>query len=667
MRLACVGDNGEVIAINDAIEQEPLYLRFSLLDSLFTCFESLPDSPDFFLAEYSIRKALLSFQDTGNQERYTRNYILTRSLDPRIEKTPRADLLRLSFQHGGPIALVGILFATSDAHRNIRSRETLEYLLNRASDGIRLALIRRAGTFPCSPSLVGWLSRILDKLEPDVQGLACILWWLGAPYVPAQLLNRARLPSLSWGVNGETIAAIPRMLSLISDETKTAAAVQSLEYVGFLKSTENSIELDKTVATLLQERLQSGMWLPKAAKIILHALPKYLSAGTRRYTQQCKELLAHTARVFSHLHNQQMTILVEQMDPIEIVEACLSVSHFNDRAWKIHALSIASMALATVKDATQKPFLEAMVDTRRYFLSVLFPDLDTKQGDEIKFPISNPRSNAFSANLAIALARKSIQVNQLGSARRYLEDFNPFAYGSPSTLENEQNRQIALMRARILRFEGYFQEAYHILQTLPPDGAGVRLLLSTVLCELGRYQEAIELLEGRIAAVGNPRNVPRTQLALAHAYLFKCMYESFQGRSLDRLSLEISDNIYKDLVRLWPTETYFERMDYLSMIMGIAIIQHMSSQVQAALKAWKRALATSIEWLSTGYTDLIISYSMNELEIRREDHVLADTLASHTRMLLSKIGRQHHFLGLGSVWPNIIGKWLLNNGQSPIL
>ncbi|KAI1382498.1 uncharacterized protein F4822DRAFT_273690 [Hypoxylon trugodes] len=223
------------------------------------------------------------------------------------------------------------------------------------------------------------------------------------------------------------------------------------------------------------------------------------------------------------------------------------------------------------------------------------------------------------------------------------------------------------MRARILRFQGYFKEAYHILQTLPRDAGGVVLLLSAVLCELDRYEEAIQLLESRVTTVNDTARGGRTKLTLAHAYLFKCMHTWLHEGTIDRISLRISNNIYEDLIRQWRTDTYFETMDYLSIAMGLAVIQHLNDQVQPALNAWRRALATSMEWLPIGYTNLIIYHSMSELEIRKGGYVSADTLARQTRDLLSTTTRQHHFLGLGSIWPDIIGRWRAAYGQDPIV
>ncbi|KAI1086020.1 hypothetical protein F5B19DRAFT_205782 [Rostrohypoxylon terebratum] len=665
MRLACICD-GEITDINTVIKRDPFHVRSLLLDSLFACFPGLPDSPDFFQAERSIREALLKFQ--GSQDRYAKSYILTRSFDTRsfdtrAEKTPRANLIPYSFEHGGPLALVGTFYATIDAHRNIRNRETLDYLLNKASDEAKIALMLRANTFPCNPSLTAWLGRILDRIEPDAQGLACILWWLGTNNLPINLFHWARLPSLSWGADGEVVEIPARLVSVIKGEEKLNTAIRNLEFIGFIKLCPTAIEFNPRIADLLQDRLRAGMWFPRAAKVVLHALPKYASLQPASYSQRCQELLPSVVRILGHLDGQRA--LLEQMDLVEVVEACLSVSHFGDKSWKMNALSIATQAITICKDnVPERPLLQARVCIRKYFLSVLYPEDRNVQDDNVTIPAIDRRSNAFAALLAIFRARKSIQLNQLPSALKQLDGFD--CQEVTSTFETIRAHQVALMRARILRFGGDFHQAYHILQALPHCDTVV-IMLSTVLCELDRCDEAIQLLQELIATTVRTTSTSRAKLTLAHAHLLKCMYTLLQGKPVCQTSLGMSKEIYEELRLHCHPESYFEKMDYLSVLMGRAMVRHMDGCVDAALEAWNGALATSTGWVPTGYTDMIISYSMSELEARRGNQILADILAGHTRNLFPQTGRQHHFPGLGSLWPNIVGGWLSGQGRDAIV
>ena len=273
MRLAYVSDNGETLDISTALRQEPISVRRLLADAIFECQSSLPDTLDYLHTEQAIRVALLQFQ--GDQERYVRAYTLSRILDPRTQKTPRAQVIYQSFHHGGPLALIGIFYATLDAHRNIRSREILDFFLHKASEGSKLDLFARAGTLPCNASVTGWLHRILDKLELDSQVLACMLRLLGTVNIPKELFVRARSPSLTWGSDGNVTGVPPQVLPLIQEDRLFQAALHGLEHVGLASSTGQTISLHPKISDLLHVRLEDPKWVTETAKVVIHAFPKY--------------------------------------------------------------------------------------------------------------------------------------------------------------------------------------------------------------------------------------------------------------------------------------------------------------------------------------------------------------------------------------------------------
>lgn len=281
MRLSFLSESGKSLDVPAAILQEPLVVRGLLMDALFQCQARLPDTLDYLHAEHVIRDTLSHFQ--SDQERYARSYALSRILDQRTQKTPRADVIYQSFHHGGPLALVGIFYATLDAHRNLRSRETLDFFLQKGSVKSRLDLMKRVNTFPCNSSVVTWLSRILNKLDIDSQKLACILWHLGTRDIPKELFKRARIASQTWGSDGEIVGIASRTTPLIRLEELLGAALRNLEHVGFAYSTKECISLNPKVAEALQQHLEEGPWAAEAAKIIIHAFPKYRDIEPLRY------------------------------------------------------------------------------------------------------------------------------------------------------------------------------------------------------------------------------------------------------------------------------------------------------------------------------------------------------------------------------------------------
>ena len=136
---------------------------------------------------------------------------------------------------------------------------------------------------PCNASVTGWLQRILDKLGPDSQALACILRRLGTNDVPKKLFDRARKPSLTWDSAGEVTGLLPRIVPFIQEGQLFEAAVRKLKAVGFAFSTDQSISLNQRISDLLRSRLEDPKWATEAARVVVHAFPKYSSIESTLY------------------------------------------------------------------------------------------------------------------------------------------------------------------------------------------------------------------------------------------------------------------------------------------------------------------------------------------------------------------------------------------------
>ncbi|RYP31953.1 hypothetical protein DL767_005494 [Monosporascus sp. MG133] len=472
MRLACLTEDGDYVDISSAIVREPLVVRALLTDALFQCQAQLPDSLDYLRTEQAIRDCLQQFQ--GDQERYVRSYVLSRTLDHRIQQTPRADIIYQSFHYGGPLALVGVFYATLDAHRNPRNRETLDFFLHKASSESKLELIKRTSTFPCNSSVASWLQRILEKLEPDSQTLAYILRGLG---------------------------------------------------------------LDRNVAELLLQRPDETVWTAEAAKIVIHAFPKHSNIEPAEY------------HLLPQILNPRVMALFDSAYLIQLSEVGLSASNFGERLWKNMAVTIATEAASILgADSADRALLLALANIRKASLALLYEAPGEWQAKSISFPIYDDR------------------------------------------------------------------------------------------------------------------------LALANAYLMKCMQVfQGQGQGLDWRSLQASRDIYQDL-RAHPfPATYFGKIDHLSVLMGLAIADHLNGQVDNALRAWQAALAASQALLLTGYTDMIQAYSTSELQIRRGAGTQADVLGNYAKALFARTGRQYHFTGIGSFWPDILNIWYAASGRQPVI
>lgn len=279
MRIICVEDDGDMQEIEVALRRNPYTVRGLLMEALYTNQEALADSVDFLRAEQAIRDALQSF--SGDQEKYVRSYVLTRTLDQRTLETPRAGLIRFSFEHGGPLALIGVFYATLNAHRSPKIRDTLEYLCG-APDTSKLELFARAKSFPGSPHVATWLGRLFDRLDIDSQGLACLLRCLGSAGLPRSLFSLAHTPSRTWGLDGEVISIGPQGHAIILDEQRFELAIDKLQFVGFVKCADGKINLDSQIAELLETRLHTPLWKAEAVKLLCHVFPKHCTIDPKK-------------------------------------------------------------------------------------------------------------------------------------------------------------------------------------------------------------------------------------------------------------------------------------------------------------------------------------------------------------------------------------------------
>ena len=110
---------------------------------------------------------------------------------------------------------VGNFYATLDANRNLRNRDTLGFFVSKGSEKSRMDMIKRVSTFPCSHSVITWLHGIFTKLESHSQVLACILRRLGTNNVPQELFHLSRIASPTWGLDGETMGIAARGIPII--------------------------------------------------------------------------------------------------------------------------------------------------------------------------------------------------------------------------------------------------------------------------------------------------------------------------------------------------------------------------------------------------------------------------------------------------------------------
>ena len=361
----------------------------------------------------------------------------------------------------------------------------------------------------------------------------------------------------------------------------------------------------------------------------------------------------------------QGTSVLDHTYLMQLTEAGLSASNFRDQSWKTHVVTVATRAASALESCPERAFYIALARVREASLAHLYRAHGEWLANSMAFPTYDDRSNAFAAQLMIVKAWENLSLNALTSAFEHMKTFTPVWDGTVSRLGALYDQEIMSMRAKVLRCEGRFQEAYDILATLTPRNARIRSQIGYVLCELGRSDEAISELQCATSKSQNGKT--HISVALANVHLVKCMQALRSGQGSDWSTLQTSREIYQGLRAHAFPATYFGKVDWLSVLMGLAIADHMDGQVDSALRAWQSASAASQTFLPTGYTDMIFAYSTSELQMRRGATAQSEILRNYAKALYSRAGRQHHFVGLGSFWPDIVNAWFADKGQEPVI
>ncbi|KAI1172973.1 hypothetical protein F4777DRAFT_559802 [Nemania sp. FL0916] len=661
MRLVFVSSDQEVIEIEAALETDASLIRGLLSNTLFDAVRArFPDTIDMLLAERSIRDALSLF--TGENERRVSNYILTRSLDPRVN-SPRTQIIHQSFEVGGPVAVAGVFYATIDSHRNVQNRETLNFLA-RLDEPTRLDLFRRAGNFPCHPLLGPWLVRLLEKLDIDTKDLARLFLCLGRSTIPLVLFERARSPSRSWGEDGEVTDTPSGAMLLIKNEERFSKALRELVDIGFVSLRDAGIYVRASFLNLLEAWSHSVQMREEAVRVVSHSFPKHKVHYGKGYTDLCLNLIP----VLRHSMTYLPGIPLSQAGMYQAAEACLSASRFliEDESWREQIMSAAQY----LAERSTSPILSARVVLRRLAIERMHGSQEPIS--VVPFPQNDRRSRAFSVEAVCLQAQRYMDLGLFASAQNELAG-RVITLDSCSSFERVQQQKIMYMRAKTYRLEREFTIARTLLVDLIETESHLAekaaIHLSAVDCELGHAERAITnlgayLQQDKCCTITRGR----VELALAHAQLMQALLWVKDQRLSWFSHPSLRDSYLKCQAGL-PTSgpkisTNFTRT---SIVAALAILAHLRGDFDTALAEWNRTLELAQGLGLVGnYIELVVAYSTNDIYSRRGG-VAAEELETKVRVLSARTGRQYHFLGLGTTWPDILGGWQEDRGRDRLI
>ncbi|KAI0190550.1 hypothetical protein F4808DRAFT_401972 [Astrocystis sublimbata] len=673
MHLLFTVENGETVDVRTAIQRHPYETRSLLTDALLFCCQEdiLGDTLGTLHVEQSLRRELASFD--GDQDKHVRGYMISGRLDPRMQASPRAGLLALALQVGGPLALIAVFYATHDAHRNLANRRTLDLLWDDIQEPSRQDLFRRAGQFAVHPSFHRWYNKLLVK-DLDSLGVACLLHCLGVECVPRIIFARCSTDSMrkTWGIDGQVQYHPPDITPVIESGETFQATLQKLESLGFIKVTLDSITIDRRLADLLDQRPEILAWKVRATQLLVHVLPIHPDLELQNYTVLHKTMLPLLSHILSHLQEPDvLSVLGQSAGPglHEAAELCIATSYFSDRDWRDRALATAGHIIQAHEQAHPHSQINAVFRARlatREACCALSRNLavPAREGDRLPtFLRDTPWANAFVADIALLQACRCVQLSDLESAHQALATFEPC---SNSKLESIQLKRVNTMQGAIYRFQGRFEEAYQILEPIYDpiqQSVGVLAHLSAVMCELGQHEAALVKIHGwlQLCTSPTPRAAARARLSEADAHLSSGLQNLVAGRSWSVSSCREIQAMYLAL-RASDHLSWFE---HITVLIGLAVTEHIVGEPSDASRAWELVQSCCAHtYLTRGYTHVMVGFSLAELQLRRG--MEATAALAKARQELNTVDRQFQFTGLGTTWSDILSNWLASYGHSRI-
>jgi len=410
-----------------------------------------------------------------------------------------------------------------------------------------------------------------------------------------------------------------------------------------------------------------------------------LHAEKSSYSLLGKSRLSQTQQVLSYFDEPSFVKEFSAEEIVKVIETCLSSSYFGTSDWKQKVLANAERIIAQAGHDSE---LRAAVQLRKRVLLRIFPD-ESWGGDvcgtnviEQAFTRCDPRSNAYFGELLLSNAQDMIDRADLDQALRELGRFRPLDEANPSALEYNVLDSITFFQGKIDRFKGNFSEARKKLEEFlcqrPRNGIICKAMvhLISVYSELGKPKEAIDIAEIEVKACRDAGLLQHSRgrnsrLALAEAHLMDTLLiirslsnsiiwttSTIAALSKDTQSSKAAKQLYQDLLISYQVMEKLgkvAKVKCFSVSAGLAILSQLEDSPQVALSKWDAAAnaAKRCGW-EPGFVESIIALSTSELQFRIGNCEEANRLEVRAKDLLQRMGRQHYFTGLGSIWFDLV-------------
>ena len=526
-------------------------------------------------------------------------------------------------------------------------------------------------------------------IDPASQALATLLSFLGQFRIPQRLLERARGPLLIWGDNGEVAIQNANVVEVVQDKIMCEKAICDLEQLKAIHLDQSTVEtryisVDPQLLTRISDDKDHMKWKTEAVKVVLYAFPidrRLEPLYSYSIATSLLPLLKHVLPFLKEFDVQKA------LPAAYVIEVCLSASYYSTLDWKNSIIATAENIRTRFLVGAQ---LQERVELRKRILSRMSSCKWGSEVERLEFPRVDQRSNGYYGEFVLFNANIFFGRQQLQAALHELDGYTPWQPGNVSTLELIQICEMGVLRGKIHHFSGHFIEARRYLEHAQharrPEATIMSKAiahLTAVCCELGETKLGIKYASAQLDDLMTYQsqesgNAKRLRLALAYAYLMQGMWAIFTQPTASgytslrrdiREGLNTARELFQALAQIYKNVSSLSRAgktNRFSALLGLALIAHIKSDMHEARGCYNIALdaASHCQW-DAGYAEAIIYWSksvvvhsLGELEEARKLNELAGKLYQC---------RSYFFTGFGTLWPEIVGTWVAQQGRERII
>ncbi|KAI1318089.1 hypothetical protein F5Y16DRAFT_419143 [Xylariaceae sp. FL0255] len=566
----------------------------------------------------------------------------------------------------------GSILPTNLAHEKDNDKSTtgahaLEYQSS-------LALVAAPAITKSSPP------KPLQLISAQSRDLATLLFLFDQSEIPMDLFARARKPCLFWNHDGEAAERHVSVVEVVREEHVFKQAMLELRLMKATDIVQKGSQQCISINSDVLQQLANGIdqrWKTEAVKIILIAFPSDRRLVPAYSFSIATSLLPPFRTVLPLLAE----ICVHDALPLShVIDVCISASFYATLDWKD------TFVAAAEKLAASYPPDERIIHRvvlRRMMLSLISSCEWGSNFQRLNVPRSDSRSNGYYGEYVLFLSEVMIGSSGPQAALDVLERYQSWVPGKPSTLERALIYEACVQRGKILHFSGRFKDAKACLEqavevnathqeATTPSKATAHLV--AVCLELGDTKFAIRYGSGHLNDIVQIQsyesgNAKRLRLALAYAYLLDIMWAKLVSPDdlLPADSCKHAQRLFEELNKsCLVIQTRAQKTNRVSVLLGQATLAHSRGFLQDALRYYDMTLIAAMEcqW-KAGYIESVVLLSKSVILHHFGDVDEAMRLASKANLMYSS--PSYFFVGFGTLWPEIIGRWFAEQGRERII